>query len=114
MFPDRNETRQLSSRPQLTTNSMQLPASSEESEEISVRELTSWILVAVLFSILITIITVTTIMVICKRKTPGSSEDQAETTQDCKMEGNPCYETVTFSQVTTAAQAHTQDYRYLH
>ena len=116
---DQKEIRQLSSRPQLiyiTTEGMQLPTSTEvkkQNEKISVRELTSWILVAILFSMLITTITVATIKAICTRKTPGS-EDQAGTIQDCKMEGNPCYETVTLRQITTSAQAHTQDYRYLH
>ena len=80
---------------------------------VGTRELTSWILVAVLLSMLITIITVMAIKTIYTRKETASRDiDQPDISQDCKMEGNPCYETVTLRQITASAhQAHTHDYQ---
>ena len=76
------------------------------------RELISWILVAVL-SMLITVITVMAIKIIYTRKKTASRDvDQPDISQDCKMEGNPCYETVTLRQITASAhQAHAHDYQ---
>ena len=80
---------------------------------VGTRELTSWILVAVLLSMLITIITVMAIKIIYTRKKTASRDiDQPDIYQDCKMEGNPCYETVTLRQTTASVhQAHAHDYQ---
>ena len=74
---------------------------------IRTRELIAWTLVAVLLTILIAVITVMAIKAIYTRKKTASRDiDQP------KMEGNPCYETVTLRQITSASthQAPTHDY----
>ena len=115
-----NETLQLTSRPDMTI----LTVSDSEIKKlratctapVSIRELTAWILVAILLSILILVITVLSIKTLYIRRT-AVRQDQPDhgISQDCKMEGNPCYETTAFRQVTmSSAQTCTHDYQYLH
>lgn len=118
-----NETLQLTSRPQLVDMTVPTVSDSEVKKlratctaPISIRELTGWVLVAILLSILILVITVLAIKTLYTKRT-ADRQDQPDhnISQDCKMEGNPCYETTTFRQVTTSsAQACTHDYQYLH
>ena len=48
-----------------------------------------------------------------KRTASRDINQPGDISQDCKMEGNPCYETITLRQITTASmhQAPTHDYR---
>ena len=111
----RNESNQsgtqLTSRPQLvgiTTGS----EVKQQSGTVGTREQISWILVATLLSTLITVITVMAIKAIYMRKKTASRDQPGDISQDCKMEGNPCYETITLRQITTNVhQAHAHDYR---
>jgi LPS O-antigen subunit length determinant protein (WzzB/FepE family) len=71
--------------------------------------------VTILLSVLITIIAVLAIKAIYTRiKTASRDIDQPDVSQDdCKMEGNPCYETTTFRQITTSVhQARTESHDY--
>jgi hypothetical protein len=88
------------SRPQLVdTTTGSRPSHCEVKQRsgtvtVSIREVISWILVAILLSLLIVVITV---MAIKARKRTAINRNQPDISQYCKMEGSPCYE---FRQIT--------------